>query len=182
MRPLQSIAMGLVVVTLHAAFRGYDALPDPLGWVLVLLGARHLPEDLHRRSFVVGAAVLALLVSLPLWVPGLTEAVDDVHPSLTWAANLPQLAFAGLLADGLARQAARQGDRRASAWLRTEATGFVVVALLPVLVFGGGLDGLENLTYLAAGMVLLLLIWLLFAYASRPWAPSPPLPTEPGTT
>ena len=38
MRPLQSIAMGLVIVALHAEFGGFDALPDPLGWVLVLLG------------------------------------------------------------------------------------------------------------------------------------------------
>ena len=46
----------------------------------------------------------------------------------------------------------------------------VVVAALPVLVFGAGLDQLEGVSYLAAGTTLLLVIWLLFAHAGRPWA------------
>jgi hypothetical protein len=54
-----------------------------------------------------------------------------------------------------------------------------------VVVFGGGLDGLVGATYVAASLALLLLVWLLFAYASRIWAtPEPasePVPeTGPG--
>ena len=45
-----------------------------------------------------------------------------------------------------------------------------MVGLLPVLVFGARESSLEVPSYLAAGAVALLLIWLLFAYAARPWA------------
>ena len=46
MSPLQKIAMGMVIVVGTALFPAhpspaweqYDALPDPLGWLLVLLG------------------------------------------------------------------------------------------------------------------------------------------------
>lgn len=44
MKPLSSVAMGLVIVVLVARFGGYDALPDPLGWLLVLWGVRRLPD------------------------------------------------------------------------------------------------------------------------------------------
>src|SRR5262245_26786738 len=97
MRPLQSIAMGLVIIALHTEFGGYDALPDPVGWVLVVLGVLGLPADLERRSTLLAVAALAGVVSIPLWIPGVSEAVADVDESLLWAANLPQLAFVGLL-------------------------------------------------------------------------------------
>ena len=45
-----------------------------------------------------------------------------------------------------------------------------MVGLLPVLVFGAGFSTLETTSYVAAGAGAVLLIWLLFAYASRPWA------------
>ena len=45
MRPLQSIAIGLVIIALRAEFGGYDALADPVGWLLVLLGVRSLPVE-----------------------------------------------------------------------------------------------------------------------------------------
>ena len=34
MRPLQSIAMGLVIVLVTASVGGYDLVADPVGWVL----------------------------------------------------------------------------------------------------------------------------------------------------
>ncbi|HSP60962.1 MAG TPA: hypothetical protein VLO09_07865, partial [Ornithinimicrobium sp.] len=117
MRPLQSIAMGLVVIVLDTLGR-VDALPDPLGWVLVLLGVRGLPRDLpHRRPLLV-LALLAGTVSVPLWMPGLADRLYDTHPSLLWAANLPQLGFAGVLCLGLAKRAAAAGDTPAAAWAR----------------------------------------------------------------
>ncbi len=36
MRPLGPVARGLLIVVLVARFGGYDALADPLGWLLVL--------------------------------------------------------------------------------------------------------------------------------------------------
>lgn len=168
MRPLQSIAMGLVVIVLDTLGR-VDALPDPLGWVLVLLGVRGLPRDLPHRGPLLVLALLAGAVSIPLWLPGLADRLYDTHPSLLWAANLPQLGFAGVLCLGLAKQAATAGDTSAAAWARTTLTGVAVVAVLPVLVFGGGVASLEVPAYLGASLVLLLLIWLLFTWSARPW-------------
>jgi hypothetical protein len=36
--PLQKVAMGLVIVLVDAFFGGYDAVPDPVGWAMVLAG------------------------------------------------------------------------------------------------------------------------------------------------
>jgi hypothetical protein len=181
MRPLQSIAMGLVVIVLDT-LGTVDALPDPVGWVLVLLGVRGLPHDLHRRGPLLALGLLAAAVSVPLWLPGVADALYDTHPSLLWAANLPQLGFAGLLCVALAASAAPAGDTAAAAWARTTLTGVAVVAVLPVLVFGAGIASLEVPAYLGTSLVLLLLIWLLFSWSGRPWIlraepPQAPAPT-----
>ena len=42
MTPVQKVAMGLVLVVVDAWFAGFDAVPDLLGWVLVLLGLHGL--------------------------------------------------------------------------------------------------------------------------------------------
>jgi hypothetical protein len=180
MRPLQSIAMGLVVIGLNAQLPGgYDALPDPLGWLLVLAGVAGLDPHLAHRTALLGLAALAALVSVPLWLPQLDQRLHDIDPSLPWAANLPQLGFTILLCHTTAVAAKEGGDRRAAAWLRTAATAFAVVAVLPVLVFGAGMDSLEVPSYVLASFALVLLVWLLFSYAARPWlhsqAPPPRL-------
>lgn len=181
MRPLQSIAMGLVIVALVAPVAGgYDALPDPLGWLLVVLGVRALPGDLSRRDAVTTLAWLAAAVSVPLWFPGVSESAYATHPSLGWALNLPQLGFAALLCHSLAAAAIATGDHRSASWLRTALAGFVAAAVLPVIVFGAGAGSLEVASYVGATLVLLMLIWLLFSYSARPWAgaerPRGPLP------
>lgn len=174
MRPLHAIAMGLLVVALRATFGGYDALPDPLGWALVLFGVAGLPRDLVRRDTLRWLAALALVVSVPLWLPEVPDRLDDLHPSLLWVANLPQLGFAAVIADSLARRAAGGGDAKASGWLRTAMTAFVVAAAMPVVVFGGGVSALEVPSYVLATLAMLMLIWLLFSYSARPWAQRPP--------
>ena len=181
MRPLQSIAMGLVIIVLDT-MSAYDVLPDPVGWVLVVLGVRGLPRDLLRRRILATLTLLAGVVSLALWIPGVADDLYDTHPSLLWAANLPQLGFAGLLCFILVRRAAAAGDAGAAAWARTTLTGVVVVALLPILVFGASIRSLEVPAYLGASLVLLLLIWLLFSWSSRPWIAVDPLPTEPSAS
>jgi hypothetical protein len=171
MRPLQSIAMGLVIVALSAPVGdGYDALPDPLGWLLVVLGSRALPDQVPRRRVVVTLAWLAAAASVPLWVPGFSDAAYATHPSLGWALNLPQLGFAAVLCHSLAGSALAAEDHRAVAWLRTAMAGFVVAVVLPVIVFGAGIGSLELTSYVAAVLVLISLIWLLFTYSARPWA------------
>jgi hypothetical protein len=172
-KPLQAVGMGLVIVLLTAPVHGYDLLPDPLGWLLALTGLRAL--TCPQRGTLVGLAWLAFAASCVLWVPSVPAHLDDVDQSLTWAANLPQLVTTIVLAHALAQLALLADDAGARRWLLTARTLLVVVTLLPVVVFGGGLDGLVGATYVAASLALLLLVWLLFAYASRPWAgPSSP--------
>ena len=169
MKPLQAIAMGLVIVVITASFHGYDALPNPVGWVLVIVGIRGL--DVPQRGSLLAAAGVALVISAVVWPPAVNAGLQDQDPSLPWAVNLPQVATAVMLAHALAQQAFLAEDRKARRWLLTARTLLGVIALLPILVFGGGLDALEGTTYVLATLGMLLLIWLLFSYASRPWAP-----------
>jgi hypothetical protein len=175
-KPLQAVGMGLVIVLLTAPVHGYDLLPDPLGWLLALTGLRALAVP--QRGTMLGLAWLAFAVSCVLWIPSAPTRLDDVDPSLTWAANLPQLVTTIVLAHALAQHALLADDRRARGWLLTSRSVLILVTLLPVVVFGGGLDGLVGATYVAASLALLLLVWLLFAYASRPWAVAP-VPSDP---
>ena len=182
MKPLQSIAMGLVIVVMVARFHGYDALPDPLGWVLVLLGVRALPTQVSHRTSLLALAVLAGVVSAVLWFPGVTDALYDTDASLAWAANLPQLLFAALLCHALAAVAQGAGDARATRWLGLTRTGMLVVAALPIAVFGAGVTSFASTSVVAAGLMAVLLIWLLFAYSGRPWAlPTVTQPDAPTT-
>jgi hypothetical protein len=170
MKPLQAIAMGLVIVALIARFGDYDGLVDPLGWVLVLVGLRGLPDATPLLGALWTAAVVAAVVSVPLWIPASAEWLDDADPSLAWAANLPKFAFVGLLAHALAGAASAAGERGPAGWLRmiVTATAFVVAA--PVLVFGADVDALADPADIAAQVVLLVDVWLLFSYAGRTWA------------
>jgi len=175
MKPLQAIAMGLVIVALIARFGDYDGLVDPLGWVLVLLGLRGLPDATPLRSALWATAVAAAIVSVPLWIPASAEWLDDADPALAWAANLPKFAFVGLLAHALAGAATAAGERGPAGWLRmiVTATAFVVAA--PVLVFAADIDALADPADIAAQVVLLVEVWLLFSYAGRSWAGAPPV-------
>jgi hypothetical protein len=176
MRPLQSIAMGLVIVALRAPLIGeYDALPDPLGWGLVILGVRGLPALLPRRDTVVTLAWLAAVVSVPLWFPGVSDAAFATHASLGWALTLPQLGFAAALCHSLATSAVAAEDHKPASWLRLAMAGFVVAAVLPVIVFGAGIGSLELTADVGAALVLLTLICLLFSYSARPWAIDQPV-------
>lgn len=176
MKPLQPIAMGLVIIVLSARFRGYDALADPVGWLLVAVGLAALPARIAHRGALLRLAALAGAVAAVVWFPAVTDALYDADPSLVWAANLPQVMFTALLCHSLAATAAEARDARASRWLRSARTGVVVVGLLPVLVFGAGLAAYEGETYVAAGIVAVLVTGLLFAYGSRPWARPDPAP------
>lgn len=170
MVPLQSVAMGLVVLTLTAPFGGYDALPNPLGWVLVLLGVHALPVPPGDRRALLGTGLLAAAVSVPLWFPAVTESLRETDRALEWAVNLPQLGFTAVLCHVLSSAARAADDVRPARWLRTTLLLVVAVGVAPVLALGGGLPALEEPTYAAAAATALLLIGLLFAWSGRPWA------------
>lgn len=171
MKPLQAVAMGLVVVGIHAGT--WDLLPDPLGWLLVLHGVRRLPPVTPYRTSQVALGLLALLASVPLWVPAVAANLDDADPSLRWAVNLPQLGFVVVLCLGVADLARTGEDLGAFRTWRTVATFGIACAVLPVLVWGGGLGALEVPSYVLASLTLLAVIVLGFAHAGRPWITPP---------
>ena len=144
MKPLQSVAMGYVFIALYARFSGYDAYADPVGWALVLYGVYRLPADLPSRGGVIYLGWLSGLVSIPLWFPAVIDALEDADPALGWAADLPQFGFGFLLCLALSKAAEADDDLRAANWLRMLVTAIAVVAVLPVLVFGGGIDELAE--------------------------------------
>jgi hypothetical protein len=172
-KPLQAVAMGYVFIALYARFDGYDAYADPVGWTLVLYGLHRLPADLPQRSGLVPLGWLSWLVSIPLWFPAVVDRLEDADPSLAWAVDLPQFGFGALLCLALARAATADRDLRAASWLRLLLTAIVVVAVLPVLIFGGGIDELTDPAALAVQVVYVVLVWLMFQYSGRVWAGAP---------
>jgi hypothetical protein len=171
-KPLQAVAMGLVVVLLTAAVHGYDLLADPLGWLLVLAGLGALPVP--QRRALRALAGLGLVVSVVVWFPAARDALNVTDDALAWAAGLPEVVCVVLLAHALAQRALAAGDGPARRWLLTTRTLLVVVALLPPVVLGGGLDSLVGAAAAVGSLSLLLLVVLLFRYAGRGWA----LPAE----
>jgi len=168
-KPLQSIAMGLVIVAIVAkAGGGYDVLPDPVGWLLVLQGLGGLPATLPHRPALSTLGFVALIMSVVLWFPSLSEGLERADESLLWAANLPQLGFVALLCHALSRSAVAEPGR--SRWLRTASALTVVAALVPVVVLGADQTSLLDVMVVGGSLVLLLVIVLLFRYAARPWA------------
>lgn len=158
---------------------GYDLLPDPLGWLLVLFGVGLLPREAPRGALPL-VGTLALVVSTVLWFPAAAQALAAVDPSLGWAASLPALAFAALLFRQLARSAQGTGDRTAATVLQGLVTLTVVVALLPVLVLGAGWGGLEDLAGGSGQLLNLAAVVVLFSCAGRSWAAAPqPTPASP---
>lgn len=145
--------MGLVIVIVDALFAGYDGVPDPLGWVLVLTGLWPLRRLLDTPGLV-PAAVVSLLVALVTYPPQVAGRLDD---TAGWALSLPQLAFGFLLCGALAAGVPSTAGRfRVLRWL------FVVLALGPVLVLGGGVGVLRDPLAFLAVAAQLYLVYLLF--------------------
>jgi hypothetical protein len=156
--PLQKIAMGLVIVLVDALFGGYDAVPDPLGWALVIAGVIALRTQITDGAALLPVAWICLLVSVATYPPQVSDGLDE---SGGWALSLPQLAFCFLLCTALAPVTGWLSGR--FGFLRWV---FAVLAAGPVLVFGGGADVLRDpLAFLIVGANVYL-VYLLFQ-ASR---------------
>jgi hypothetical protein len=157
--PLQKVAMGLVIVVVSARFAGYDALPDPVGWALVVAGMLPLRAGLPLGGWALGLAVTAGLVAVPLWFPAVA---GRVAPSGQWGASLPQSLFCIVLCTGLAQVADREAVR--FGLLRW---AFVVVAAGPVLVYGGRVAALATPLAVLAVLANLALVYYLFKVSRR---------------
>lgn len=154
MKALQTVAMGLVLVFLDVAAHGWDVVPDPLGWVLVLAGLTPVRELLPGYRGVLGTAWVCLVVAVLTWPPG---SVDTAAESLGWLFSLPTVAFAFLLSAGLRQVLAGSLATR----FRALRDLLVVVAVLPVLVYGAGFGWLAVPTaVLAVAVNIALVVWL----------------------
>jgi hypothetical protein len=196
MSPLQRIAMGLVIVLVpanfphdpHPAWAFYDALPDPLGWLLVLTGVRALRGHLDV-DVVSWLGWVAFAVSVPLWFPQLNHLLvprynDTIQVSFQWFLSLPQTVFSLALARTIGRQAELQQprDRFVAGRYGVLTWAFAALVVLPVIAYGGGVDNLVTPTLVAIGLVNVAFVYYLFRVHRREWLGGPgPLVVHPRT-
>ena len=190
MSPLQKIAMGLVIVIGSALFppnpspswQKYDALPDPVGWVLVLLGVFALARADDRFDSSRWLAGLAAVVSVPMWFP---QVQHGLEPSVEWFASLPQIAFCLFLAReiGMSAPHQRPPDGYVAKRFGLLVWGFGLVAVLPVIALGGDVPELTSTTLLFSTLVNVAFVYLLFRVHRREWLGGPgPLEIHPRTS
>jgi hypothetical protein len=196
--PLQKIAMGMVIVLVpasfpphpHPAWQLYDALPDPVGWALVLAGVWALarsPEVGFDLDWVKMLGVLAFLVSVPLWFPQVNHLLapeynDHASVSFQWFVSLPQTLFGFFLVRAIGKEAATRvpRDRFVAGRFGVLAWGFVAAAVLPVVAFGAGVPGLVASSLLLIGLVDVVFVYYLFRVHRRSWLGGPgPLEIHP---
>ena len=194
MSPLQRIAMGLVVVLVpanfphdpHPAWAFYDALPDPIGWLLVLSGVRALRRHLDL-DVATWLAWVALAVSVPLWFPQVNHLLvpeynDSIGVSFQWFLSLPQTVFSLALARTIGRQAElqRPRDRLVAGRYGVLTWAFAALIVLPVVAYGGGVETLENPALIGIGLVNVVFVYYLFRVHRRAWLGGPgPLEVKP---
>jgi hypothetical protein len=194
MSPLQKIAMGLVIVLVpanfphdpHPAWAFYDALPDPVGWLLVLAGVRALRAhvDLDVTTWL---AWVAFAVSVPLWFPQVNHLLvpeynDSIEVSFQWFLSLPQTVFSLALARSIGRQAELQQprDRFVAGRFGVLTWAFVGLVVLPVVAYGGGVASLEDPALIGIGVVNVVFVYYLFRVHRRTWLGGPgPLEVHP---
>ena len=183
MKPLQAIALGLVLLALgptDADPGTFDPLPDPLGWVLVLIGLYGLRGSLEPRSLPVlrVLGVLALGVSIALVVPDVARFIAD-DPSLGWSADVPRFAFFAVLCHQLSQSALKAKSTAGMTAFSICATLLIFVLVAPPLAFGAGWDAIGPAGEVAAQVVQIALVILCFVFAGREWAGAPPVSEEP---
>jgi hypothetical protein len=181
--------MGLVIVLLpayfpahpHPEWKVYDALPDPLGWLLVVAGVWALARssDLELTT-VKWLAVVALLVSVPLWFPQLNHLLvpkynPDAQVSFQWFLSLPQSLFGLVLARTIGRRGEleRPRDTYVAGRFGVLTWGYVALVVLPIVAYGGGVDGLVNPTLVLIGLVNIAMIFYLFMTNRRTFLGGP---------
>lgn len=178
MTPLQKIAMGLVIVVVQANFGdGWDGLPNPLGWLLVLAGVRAARAHLENTTSLTVLAVLSLAVSAVTYPP---HVIDDLDSTAAWLLELPQLAFMVVLCFSVATALGRRGR-----WFRLLAWALLAVG------FGAAAAGQQEtaddedpppgVVAVATAWELgrIALVTMLFMASSRPETGAVPRPVRP---
>lgn len=173
--------MGLVIVLIPANFPAepspewafYDALPDPIGWAMVVSGI----VGLERRSeldlgLVRWLAVIALAVSVPMWFPQVNHLLvpaynPDLAMSGQWFLSLPQTLFGLLLAREVGQAGQVAGDRYLATRFGLLCWGFGALVVLPVIAYGAGVESLVMPTLILIAVVNIAFIYYLFASHRR---------------
>jgi hypothetical protein len=192
---MQRIAMGLLIVFLpayfphdpHPAWAFYDALPDPLGWLLVLSGLRRLRRHVDV-DLLTWLAWVSFAVSVPLWFPQVNHLLvpeynDSIDVSFQWFLSLPQTVFSLMLARAVGRAAElqRPRDRYVAGRFGVLTWGFGALLVLPAIAYGGGVDALVGPTLVGIGVVNLAFVFYLFRVHRRTWLGGPgPVVVRPG--
>jgi hypothetical protein len=170
-QPLLLVALAYVPLQVRAEFHGFDALADPVGWLLIAMACGVLPADVPRRRVIVPVALLATVTSIALWPAAWNDRVLDLDPALLWAISLPGLAWSILFCLAIAYVAHR--DLMASLLWKYLAGGFVATAVLPIIVLGGEVHALEGSYAAVSTLAQLALFVLALVHAWRPWAMVP---------
>ena len=173
MKPLYWVAIGLLLVLMEARTdAGWDIYPNPLGWLLVLLGLRALIRELpdmplQLTLWYLGG--LALLISCALVAPSAEDWLEDAEDAVVWASDLPALAFQAALAHVVAGQALLAGKRSSSLWWRITSIALLIGIVGSMLYLAADftwLKGVGEIGYIGA----LLFIALCLIHGGRKWA------------
>lgn len=180
MKPLQAVALGLVLLALGPADAQpgvFDPLPDPLGWLLILVGLHGLREVLEpsRLPLLRFLGVVALGFSVALVVPAVARWLAT-DPSLGWTADVPRFAYFVLLCHLLSRSALAARQTVGASMFSLAGLALLFVLAAPPLAFGAGWTAVGPAGEFAAQVTQLALVVLCFVYAGRGWAGAPPEP------
>ena len=161
--------MGLVIVLVpanfprdpHPAWRFYDALPDPVGWVLVLAGvwalARHAANRLDLDPLAGGCGRGQRAAVVPAGEPPAGAGVQPaIEVSFQWFVALPQTLFSLLLVahDRPGQRSTRSpADTFVAGRFGVLTWGWSACWCCPSVAYGGGVEALEDPTLLLIGLV-----------------------------
>ena len=174
MKPLYAMGFGLILLALGPAGADpgtFDPMPDPLGWVFVLIGLVGLAPALDDRRLGVlrflGAS--ALVFSSALVVPAAARWVAT-DPSLGWAADLPRFGFFAVLCYELSAAALKARATVVASAFNLSALALLFVLAAPPVAFGGDIDEVGTAGEVAAEVVQIVLVVLFFSVGHREWA------------
>jgi hypothetical protein len=166
------IGLGLVIVMIDPRAWGVDVLADWAGWILILIGSWAMCRHLPSGRLILGSGVVALAVAVATWPTSWALALMEQEDALQWAATLPQLAWLVLFNLALAGLS-RRTDPGASFWWKYLAAMNVGSAILPIAIYGGGVEGLSGLYLVLQIFGLWGTTAFTFLYSGRDWAVVP---------
>lgn len=169
MRPLATLAWGLLLVVLDLRFEGVDLLPDPIGWVIGAIAAHALFRSVGasqpdvRRWFAATSVACAAAV-----LPAVPEWVGVQHPIITVAVSMAETVVVFATCTGI--MSVLPTRRSTANMVRWSDLG--TAAALSILLGSAALEpGLAPFVLVAGLAALAVFVWfliLLFQAAKDP--------------